>query len=167
VLHGAEFQFKDLQPRNHLYLTTGAGQLTANFPLQTALLPDGYHELTAVAYEGSHVATQSRVSVPVRVQNTALAATLTLVNLGPTNLRFRLVSSPGDGQHKRGQPHHVVYSTGGVVGCVTQSSERHVFPGRDRNCGAGRHPFYAEVETGNGRFTVSHGNPNLVRLQTP
>ena len=43
----------DLQPRNHLYVTAGAASLALTFPLDTTTLADGYHDLTAVAYEGT------------------------------------------------------------------------------------------------------------------
>jgi len=52
----------DLEPRNHLYVTAGVTNLSLAFPLDTTTLSDGYHELTAVVYEGSHVRTQTRVS---------------------------------------------------------------------------------------------------------
>jgi hypothetical protein len=140
--------WKDLQPRNHFYLTTGAGQLTATFPLQTASLPDGYHELTAVAYEGSHVATQSRVSVPVRVQNTALAATLNLGNVGPTNLvsgSYLVQVTANTNAVSR----ITLFTTGGVRGVVlNQASATFTLAGPE--LGAGRHPVYAEVETSAG-----------------
>ena len=48
----------DLQPRNHLYVTAGAGSLALTFPLDTTNLADGYHDLTAVAYEGSDARVQ-------------------------------------------------------------------------------------------------------------
>src|ERR1035437_4589667 len=71
----------DLQPRNHLYVTAGASSLALTFPLDTTTLADGYHELTAVAYEGSAVRTQTHVTVPVQIQNSSLSATLTLLDL--------------------------------------------------------------------------------------
>src|SRR5215831_9372043 len=75
----------DLQPRNHLYLTTGLTTLAANAPLDTTSLPGGYHEFTAVAYEGSSIATQTRSTLPIRIQNNSLTATLTSSDLGDTN----------------------------------------------------------------------------------
>ena len=63
----------DLQPRNHLYVTAGAGSLAAAFPFDTTRLPDGFHELAAVAYEGSHVRTQTRITLPIQIQNTPLS----------------------------------------------------------------------------------------------
>ena len=55
----------DLRPRNHLYVTAGASRLDLDFTLDTRTLADGYHELTAVAYEGSHVRTQTGATLPV------------------------------------------------------------------------------------------------------
>ena len=75
----------DVQPRNHIYVRVGATNLTVNFPLATTALADGYHDLTAVAYEGSSVRTQTRTTLPVRVQNSPLSATMTLLDLAATN----------------------------------------------------------------------------------
>ena len=71
----------DLEPRNHLYVTAGVSSLNLAFTLETTNLADGYHELTAVAYEGSHVRTQTSAAVPVRIQNSSLSATLTLLDV--------------------------------------------------------------------------------------
>ena len=49
----------DLQPRNHLYVTAGVNSLAVTFPFDTTRLADGFHELTAVAYEGSDMRTQT------------------------------------------------------------------------------------------------------------
>jgi hypothetical protein len=73
-------QLSDLRPRNHLYLTAGTTNATINFPLVTTNFPDGFHELTAVAYEGSHVWTQTRATIPVVIQNHALTASLVASN---------------------------------------------------------------------------------------
>ena len=51
--------------------------LPVNLVLNTIQLADGFHELSAVAYEGTSVRTQTRVSRTIQIQNTALAATLT------------------------------------------------------------------------------------------
>jgi len=76
---------EDLRPRAHLYVTAGVTNLRVAFNVDTTTLPDGWHELTAVACEGSHVRTQTRVSQRVLVRNTSLAATLSLVS-GVTNV---------------------------------------------------------------------------------
>src|SRR5205814_2973937 len=67
----------DLQPRNHLFVAAGATNLALTFALNTMTLADGFHDLTAAAYEGTHVRTQTRIFLPVRVQNSTLSATLT------------------------------------------------------------------------------------------
>ena len=74
----------DLRPRNHLYVTAGVSALGLDFTLDTSTLADGHHELTAVAYEGSHVRTQTRATLPVIIQNTSLSAIITLLDLPDT-----------------------------------------------------------------------------------
>ncbi|HWX21048.1 MAG TPA: TIGR03790 family protein [Candidatus Binatia bacterium] len=138
----------DLQPRNHLYLTAGAPVLPANFSLDTTTLADGFHELAAVAYEGSHVHTQTRAVLPIRVQNTALSATLTHPDLPP--------SAPVQGTYHiqvAANTNNVsfisLFSTGGLLGVVThQSTATFVIDGSV--LGAGLHPFYALVQTSSG-----------------
>lgn len=66
----------DLRPRAHLYLSAGFTNLYVNHLLDTTRLSDGHHEFTAVGYEGTHVRTQTRVSLPVIVRNTGLEASL-------------------------------------------------------------------------------------------
>src|SRR6185436_9618678 len=43
----------DLEPRAHLYITAGVTNLPLSFAFNTTVLPNGFHELTAVVYEGS------------------------------------------------------------------------------------------------------------------
>lgn len=59
-----------VQPRNHLYLTAGTTNRTLAFAFNSAALADGSHELAAVAYEGSHLRTQSRVTRNIVITNT-------------------------------------------------------------------------------------------------
>jgi uncharacterized protein (TIGR03790 family) len=138
----------DLQPRNHLYVTAGAPHLALTFPLATTNLPDGYHTLTAVAYEGSNVRTETQVSVPVQIQNSPLSASMTLIDL--TN------SAPSEGIY------HIqvtvntnnvslitLYSTGGTLGTASNVSST-IFPVAGTNLWAGLHPFYAIVQTSSG-----------------
>ena len=138
----------DLQPRNHLYVTTGASSLALTFLLDTTTLADGYHELTAVAYEGSDVRTQTHVTVPVQIQNSSLSATLTLLDL--TN------SAPVQGTYHiqvAANTNNVslitLFSTGGALGAVTNQSTA-TFPVAGTNLWAGWHPFYAMVKTSDG-----------------
>ncbi|HEX5218981.1 MAG TPA: TIGR03790 family protein [Verrucomicrobiae bacterium] len=138
----------DLQPRNHLYVTAGATNLNVTFALNTATLSDGYHELTAVAYEGSHVQTQTRVTMPVRVQNTALSATLTLVNFPDPSpvadtYQIQVIANTNNVSAIR------LYSTGGLLGTVNNQSTA-TFNVNGTSLGIGRHPFYAVVETTGG-----------------
>ena len=138
----------DLEPRNHLYITAGASRLALTFPLATTNLSDGYHTLTAVAYEGSNVRTETQVSVPVQIQNTGLSATMTLLDL--TN------SAPSEGIYHvqvTANTNNVslitLYSTGGVLGTASNVSSA-VFPVAGTNLWAGLHPFYAIVQTSSG-----------------
>jgi uncharacterized protein (TIGR03790 family) len=138
----------DLQPRDHLYVTAGASSLALTFPLDTTTLSDGFHNLTAVAYEGSDVRTETQVTVPVQIQNSSLSATLTLLDL--TN------SAPVQGTYHIQVAANTntaslitLYSTGGALGAVTNQSTA-TFPVAGTNLWAGWHPFYAMVKTSDG-----------------
>jgi hypothetical protein len=138
----------DLEPRNHLYVTAGASRLAVTFPLATTNLSDGYHQLTAVAYEGSNVRTETRVTVPVQIQNTALAASMTFLDLSN--------SAPVMGTYHvqvTANTNNVslitLYSTGGAVGTATNVSSA-IFPVAGTNFWAGQLPFYAIVQTASG-----------------
>jgi len=138
----------DLRPRNHLYVTAGAQSLLVNFNLDTRRLPDGFHELTAVAYEGSHVATQTRATIPVIVTNNALAATLTLLGLAdsaPVAGTYQVqVNASGSNISTIS-----LYSTGGLLNTMSNQLSA-TFNVAGPGLGAGRHPFYAIVETASG-----------------
>jgi uncharacterized protein (TIGR03790 family) len=138
----------DLQPRNHLYVTAGASALGATFPLNTTALPDGYHELTAVAYEGSHVRTQAKTTVPVRIQNSALSATLTLLDLAdpsPVAGTYHLQVAANTNNVSAIK----LFSTGGLLNTISNQATA-TFSVSGSNLGVGRHPFYALVETTSG-----------------
>jgi uncharacterized protein (TIGR03790 family) len=139
----------DLEPRNHLYVTTGAARLPVTFPLATTNLADGYHELTAVAYEGSDVRTETQTTVPVEIQNSALSATLTLLDV--TNSEV-----PLDGSFQiqvTGNTNNVslitLFTTGGAFGAATNQSTA-TFQVAGTNLWSGVHPFYAIVQTASG-----------------
>ena len=139
----------DLQPRNHLYLTTGTDVLGGGFALNTTQLTDGYHELAAVAYEGSSVRTQTRISIPVRVQNSPLSAMLTLVDLAATNSIF------GNYQiavtaNTNAITSITLYSTGGAMTVVSNQANAS-FNVIGATLGVGRHPFFAMVQDTLGR----------------
>lgn len=133
----------DLQPRNHLYVTAGVTNLAVTFPLDTTTLADGYHELTAVAYEGSSVRTQTRSTQSVRIQNHAWSATLQCdscaTNTSPeSTLQFTVTA--GTGAVTRIE----LYGTGGLLAASTNESvSTFAVPGS--GLGAGLHPFYAVV----------------------
>jgi hypothetical protein len=141
----------DLFPRNHLYVTAGTTNLEIDFSLNTAQLPDGFHELTAVAYEGSNVRTQTRAPLPVRITNSALTATLTAVNL-PTPAsaqgayQFQVMASAGN------VTNITLHTTGGPWASALQQNSA-VFTVDATRLGVGLHPFYAMVATSsNQRF---------------
>src|SRR5208283_2366996 len=84
-----EDNLTDLRPRNHLYCSSGAASLPIGFVLDTTQIPDGYHQLTAVAYEGTSVRTQTRISRNVQIQNTSLVATFAPLLAG-TNVTLNM-----------------------------------------------------------------------------
>jgi uncharacterized protein (TIGR03790 family) len=139
----------DLQPRDHLYLTAGVTNLPLTFAFNTTTQADGYHELTAVAYEGSHVRTQTRLAQTVRIQNTALAAEFTTL-LGDTNtaleaiLQFSVVANISNVSKIE------LFSTGGYRGNVLNQSNA-LFSFAGTSLGLGLHPFYAIVTASSGK----------------
>ena len=136
----------DLRPRNHLYVSSGATSLPASFVLDTTQFPDGFHQLTAVAYDGTSIRTQTRISRTVQVQNTALTATFTarLVGTNATlDMPLQFAVTPNvtlDNPISRIE----LFSTGGSVGVVSNQSSA-VFTIPSANLGLGLHPFYALV----------------------
>jgi len=138
----------DLRSRNHLFVTAGAPRLTVNFTLDTTVLPDGFHELTAVAYEGSSVRTQTRTSLPVQVRNTSLAATIELQPAGASlpvagSFQIRVVASDPDTSRID------LFSTGGLLAALSDQPTA-VFNVAGSTLGVGLHPFHALVETRSG-----------------
>jgi len=139
----------DLQPRNHLYLTAGVTSLSLTFPLDTSTLSDGSHELTAVVYEGSHVRTQARVTQSVRIQNTPLNASFTMLAGAPnTVLDFTLLFSVAANTNTISTIE--LFTTGGSVGVVSDLSSA-TFAAAATNLGVGLHPFYAVVTRSDGK----------------
>jgi uncharacterized protein (TIGR03790 family) len=145
---GLNANLSDLQSRNHLYVTAGAASLGLTFPLDTTALPDGFHELAAVAYEGSSVQTQTRITLPVVIQNSSLSANLNLLDL-PTN-------APVQGTYHLQVTANTstvgaisLFSTGGTLGTVSNQPSA-TFTITGTNLGIGLHPFYAIVQTTNG-----------------
>ncbi|HEY6167737.1 MAG TPA: TIGR03790 family protein [Verrucomicrobiae bacterium] len=139
----------DLQPRNHFYLSAGTTNQTIAFALNTTNLADGFHELTAVAYEGTHVHTQTRATVPVWIQNSALTATLAPVN-ADTTTAVEAMFTVNVSANQSSIALIELFSTGGRIGAATnQNSASFAINGLD--LGAGLHPFYAVVTTAGGQ----------------
>ena len=138
----------DLQARNHVYVRAGVSNLGLSFPLDTTALPDGYHELTAVAYEGSSVRTQTRATVPVTVQNSTLSATMRLVDLtdpSPVQGTYHILVTANTNNVSAIN----LFSTGGLLATVTNQATN-TFTVNGSNLGVGLHPFYAIVQTSTG-----------------
>src|SRR6185369_14328399 len=130
-----EDYLSDLEPRNHLYITAGVTNLPITFPLDTSSLPNGFHELTAVAYEGSHVRTQKRVAQNVQIQNTTLSATLTCLLCDTntaleTTLQFLVAANTNTITRTE------LFSTGGSWGVVS-NQQNATFSIAATNLGAG------------------------------
>lgn len=139
----------DLEPRNHVYITAGTTNLSLTFPFNTSLLPDGYHELTAVAYEGSHVRTQARATQNVRIQNSSLSATFACL-AGGTNTALEATLQFSVAANTNSIAKIELFSTGGSLAVVSnQPSATFSVPGT--NLDLGLHPFYALVTAGNGQ----------------
>ncbi|MGA2854483.1 MAG: TIGR03790 family protein [Verrucomicrobiota bacterium] len=133
----------DLRPRNHLYLSSGADLLAVNFACDTAQMSDGCHQLTAVAYEGTSVGTQTKVARDVWIQNTSLAATLAALPDGSNatlgqQLQFTVAANVTNISRIE------LFSTGGSVGVATNQATA-VFDVYAAYLGLGLHPFYAQV----------------------
>jgi uncharacterized protein (TIGR03790 family) len=142
-------KLQDLQPRQHLYVTAGVTNLPLTFGFNTTTQPNGFHDLTAIVYEGSHVRTQKRVSQVVRIQNGTLSATFTILT-GDTNsaleanLQFSVVANTNNISKIE------LFSTGGSLGSVlNQSTAGFSVAGTD--LGIGLHPFYAVVTANSGK----------------
>ena len=126
-----------------------ASSSTVSFSFNTAALSDGDHELTAVAYEGSHVRTQTRAVVPVRIQNTPLTAVLNLVDLAATNVVAGNYSVQVTA-NTNNIASITLYSTGGVLREANNQAAV-TFSVAGTELGVGAHPFYAVVQDALGR----------------
>jgi len=166
-----EDNLSDLRPRNHLYVSSGTGSLLVNSVLDTTRLPDGFHELSLVAYEGTSVRTQTRVSRSVRFQNTPLAATFaalpasTNVTLD-TPLQFTVSANAGSISRIE------LFSTGGSV-AVVSNQQVAIFSVAPPTLGLGLHPFYALVtDTAGNRYRTQTAWIRIIptitlRISTP
>ncbi len=158
------YNLSDLQPRNHLYVTAGASGLALTFPLDTTTLSDGHHNLTAVAYEGSDVRTETQLTVPVQIRNSSLSATLTLLDLpnpAPVQGTYHIQVIANTNTVSL----ITLYSTGGALGAVTNQSTA-TFPVAGTNLWAGWHPFYAVVKT-TGGLVYRTGTQSVQFVSTP
>ena len=132
----------DLQPRNHVYISSGLPLISFGFPFDSSQLDDGYHELTAVATEGTSVRTQTRFSRQVRVQNTTLTATITpeLSGVVTTDASWTI----GVQANRPDISSIELSSTGGRIGMVSDVAAFN-FTVPSATLGVGLHPFYARV----------------------
>jgi len=138
----------DLQPRNHLYVSAGARNLELKPVLDTTTLSDGFHELTVVAYEGTHVRSQTRATLSIQIQNRSLSAVMTLLDV-PTNAPVQGTYHIQVTANTNNVTAIRLFSTGGQLNVVSnQPSALFTINGAD--LGVGLHPFYALVETANG-----------------
>ena len=147
--HHLESNLGVLRARNHLYVSAGSAHLFLNATLNTLPLADGFHELTAVAYEGTSVRTQTRIARNVQIQNTPLSATLATL-VGGTNtaleatLRFSVTANTSNIARIE------LFTTGGSVGIAT-SQPAAAFSLAATTLGMGLHPFYALVTDNSGK----------------
>ncbi len=156
----------DLAPRDHAYVMAGVTNLMVGFALNSTNLMDGYHELEAVAFEGTSVRTQTRAVQNVRVQNTPLTATFTVL-VGGTNsalegtLQFNVTANETNISTIQ------LYSTGGwVAGATNQASATLAVAAT--NLGLGLHPFYAVVtDTAGHQYRTETQNFRIVGMDTP
>ena len=117
-------------------------------------LADGCHQLTAVAYEGTSVATQTRISRNIVVKNTALTASLYSLPVGTNatlsqSLQFTVTANSTNLASIE------LFGTGGCQGVVTNQAGA-VFTVPAAWFGQGLHPFYAVVSDQSGnRFQTA------------
>jgi uncharacterized protein (TIGR03790 family) len=140
-----EQNIDDLRPRAHLYVGAGQKNLPVQFSLATGVFADGYHCLTAVAYEGTHARTQARISRNVQIRNTSLSADLTLLS-GASNTLATVPIVVFVKANATQISKIELFSTGGSLQSITGVTESRftVDPGV---LGAGLHPFYAMVSS--------------------
>lgn len=161
-----EDNLNDLRPRNHLYVTAGLTNLNVTFPFNTTTNADGYHELTVVAYEGSHVRTQSRISRRVRIENDQWTATLTSL-VGQTNVALEAGLKFVVTAHTNNIMSLELFSTGGVLASATSVTNA-LFTPPASFLGLGRHPFYAVVtRSGGKRYRTETLWLNIVGADSP
>ena len=134
----------DLQPRAHIYLSSGAASLPVQFTIDTTRFADGFHNLSAVAYEGTSVRTQTRLEQTVQFRNTTLSATFAALAAATNgDLLFGIAANATNIAQIE------LFSTGGSVAVATnQAAAELAAPAA--TLGVGLHPFYAVVADANG-----------------
>ena len=138
-----------LRQRAHIYITVGVTNLSLTFPFTTTTNADGYHELTAVAYEGSHVRTQKRISQTVRIANTNFIATFNVLNGGTTTaLETTLLFSVEANTNTMNRIE--LHTTGGLWATVS-NAQTGMFSIAGTNLHIGLHPFWALAVRNDGR----------------
>jgi len=150
----------DLRPRNHLLVGAGRSTVALTFPLDTTQLADGYHELTAVAYEGTSVHTQTRRSALVVVSNTPLRAQFSVpTNALPVTSNFNITVTANTNSVSQ----ILLFTTGGFLLGVTNLSAT-TFSVNGQPLAAGEHPFHALVITSDGlRYRTETRRVTLLR----
>jgi uncharacterized protein (TIGR03790 family) len=129
----------DLQPRAHVYLSSGATSLPMNYMLDTIQFAGGFHDLTVVAYEGDSVRTQTRLEQTLQFSNTPLSATF--ASLAPAangDLQFAIAASAPNIARIE------LFSTGGCV-AVSSNQPAAQLAAPAATLGVGLHPFRALV----------------------
>ncbi len=134
----------DLLPRAHVYLSSGAAALPVQFALDTTRFADGFHEVTAVAYEGTSVRTQTRATETVQFRNTALSATLAALGAATNGDLSFYVAAAGTNIAQI-----QLFSTGGSAALATNQASAQVAASA-ATLGVGLHPFYALVTDAGG-----------------
>jgi len=156
----------DLRPRNHLYMTAGVTNLNVTFPFNTTTNADGYHELTAVAYEGSHVRTQKRVSRNIRIQNNSWSATFDTL-LGGSNTALEATMQFAVAANTGSIIKIELFTTGGLF-ATSNNVASTTFPVAATNLGVGLHPFYALVTRSDGtRYRTETKWLRIIGPETP
>ena len=115
-----------------------------NFTLDTTRFADGFHVLTAVAYEGTSVHTQTRIQQTMQFSNTALSASFgALAPAANGDLQFSVAASAANIAQIQ------LFSTGGAV-AVAANQAAAALAAPSALLGVGLHPFYAVVTNNNG-----------------
>jgi uncharacterized protein (TIGR03790 family) len=138
-----EDNLTDLRPRNYLSVSAGVNELPLFFTLDTTQIPDGFHELSLIGYEGTSVRTQSRVSRTIQVQNTSLSANLTAQTIAgsvPAGTPLTVTVAANTNAIANIE----LFSTGGSLGAIS-NQQTAVFSVPTSLLGVGLHPFYALV----------------------